>query len=78
MGKLKLFCEISPLTYQISVKKNIFLRKIKDALSRQRFARIKSYEKLPVMIYKHASLIRIQTWSCKKIKRSIWLFPHPK
>lgn len=58
MGKRKLFCEISPLTYQISVKKNIFLRKIKDALSRQRFARIKSYEKLPVMIYKHASLIR--------------------
>lgn len=58
MGKRKLFCEISPLTYKISVKKNIFLRKIKDALSRQRFARIKSYEKLPVMIYKHASLIR--------------------
>ena len=39
-------------------RRTSFLRKIKDALSRQRFARIKSYEKLPVMIYKHASLIR--------------------
>ncbi|MDE5904903.1 VanW family protein [Duncaniella sp.] len=58
MGKRKLFCEISPLTYRISVKKNIFLRKIKDALSKQRFARRKSNDKLPVMIYKHASLIR--------------------
>ena len=54
----KLFCEISPLTYKISVSKNILLRKISDAFSGTSFAKTKSGEKLPVVIYSHNSLIR--------------------
>lgn len=56
--KRKLFCEICPLTYRISVKKNIILRNIKDVLSLKRFANEKAYEPLPVIIYSHKSLIR--------------------
>lgn len=54
----KLFCEISPLTYKISVSKNILIRKISDAFSGISFAKTKSLEKLPVVIYSHNSLIR--------------------
>lgn len=56
--KRKLFCEISPLTYKISMEKCILLRKSKDAFSKEKFANEKRMEKLPVMIYKHNSLIR--------------------
>lgn len=54
----KLFCEICPLTYKISVKKNIILRKISDFVHKTKFAKTKSEEKLPVVIYSHKSLIR--------------------
>jgi len=54
----KLFCEISPMTYKISVQKNIFLRNIKDVFSKNKFATKKSVEKFPFIIYKHKSLIR--------------------
>lgn len=56
----KLFCEISPLTYQISRRKSILTRQIKDRLSKEHFATAKSNEKLSVVIYKHNSLIRRQ------------------
>lgn len=56
--KRKLFCEISPLTYRISVVKCRALRAIKNALSSERFAREKSAEPLEVSIYTHSSLIR--------------------
>lgn len=56
--KRKLFCEVSPLTYQISVYKNIILRNINDILSMQKFARQKQEIKLPYKVYKHNSLIR--------------------
>lgn len=56
--KRKLFCEISPFTYKISVLKCRTVKRIKNVLSGQRFAREKSNEKLPVVIYKHNSLIR--------------------
>ena len=56
--KRKLFCEISPITYKISMEKEIFLRHIKDMLSDETFAKEKISEKLPVTIYKHNSLIR--------------------
>ncbi len=55
MGR-KLFCEISPLTYNISVKKERFIRRINNLLAATKFAKIKS-EPLPVVIYKHESLI---------------------
>lgn len=46
------------MRYQLAVKKNIIVRKIKDGISRRKFASRKSEEKLPVVIYKHNSLIR--------------------
>ena len=56
--KRKLFCEISPLTYKISMEKGIALRNIKDLTTKEKFANYKSEEKLPFLIYKHNSLIR--------------------
>ena len=58
----KLFCEISPLTYRISVRKNILQRTVADAYRQARgrvtFARERSQEPLPVCAYAHRSLIR--------------------
>lgn len=56
--KRKLFCEISPLTYKISMEKGILLRNIQDLFSKEIIAKEKSNEKLPYTIYKHNSLIR--------------------
>lgn len=53
-----LFCEISPLTYKISVAKNILIRKIKNVFYSGKFSKTKSDKKLPLLIYKHNSLIR--------------------
>lgn len=54
----KLFCEISPLTYKISTLKCRIFRNIKDMFSGCRFAKVKQEELLPVVVYKHNSLIR--------------------
>ena len=54
----KLFCEISPVTYKISVFKCRLLRRIKDLFSFNRFAVTKSSEPLPVLVYNHKSLMR--------------------
>ena len=56
--KRKLFCEIAPWTYRLSVEKCILVRKIMDTLKTTRLAKEKSSEPLPVLVYKHASLIR--------------------
>ena len=53
----KLFCEISPLTYAISVKKMRMQRRIKDFLGKNKFAKGQRAP-LPVLIYKHSLLIR--------------------
>lgn len=53
----RLFCEISPMTYWISVKKNQMQRRLIDVFSRRTFSK-KKEEPLPVIIYRHASLIR--------------------
>ncbi len=58
MKKRKLFCEISPLTYKISVSKGIILRNIQDFFSFNKFAKKKSEDILPIIIYKSNSLIR--------------------
>lgn len=58
MVKRRLFCEISPLTFRISRQKCIFLRKLKDICSGQRFAKDKSLSPLSHLIYRHSSLIR--------------------
>ena len=54
----KLFCEISPLTYKISVIKCRLIRHIKNLRSRRNFATVKQEDLLPYTIYKHNSLIR--------------------
>ena len=58
MKQRKLFCEISPLTYKISTHKCIAVRKLKDSISSDNFAKVKNNNKLPVVVYKHNSLIR--------------------
>lgn len=56
--KRKLFCEISPLTYRLSMEKEILKRHIWDFLRRNRFAKERTETALPVLIYRHNSLIR--------------------
>lgn len=55
--KRKLFCELSPTAYRLSVAKNRAQRRLKDRLSRAVFAQKKG-QPLPVTVYRHASLIR--------------------
>ncbi len=54
----KLFCEISPLTYRLSTFKCRLVRDVQNLWMRQRLARNKQEELLPIVIYKHNSLIR--------------------
>lgn len=54
----KLFCELNPLTYKISIYKGIFLRKLKWLMNRRIYAKTFQTEKLPITIYEHKSLIR--------------------
>lgn len=54
----KLFCELNPLTYKISVKKERFKRHAKWILDNNKYVSEKSEEKLPVLLYSHNSLIR--------------------
>ena len=56
--KQKLFCEISPAAYKLSVLKCRSVRFCKDAISRRGFAETLQREKLPALIYAHKSLIR--------------------
>lgn len=54
----KLFCEISPFTYRLSMEKEILKRHLKDLRQKIRFAKKRVEESLPVVIYRHNSLIR--------------------
>ena len=54
----RLFSQISPFTYKISVRKGIVQRKIKDAASGLKLALTFSEEPLNVEVYAHKSLIR--------------------
>lgn len=54
----KLFCEIHPVCYRISVAKCRLVRYLKDIFSSERFSYIRQEEKLPVLLYEHKSLIR--------------------
>ncbi|MBQ7056961.1 MAG: VanW family protein [Bacteroidaceae bacterium] len=46
----KLFCEISPLTYAISLRKEIMKRKIRNVLSKEMYSNERAEEKLPVLL----------------------------
>ncbi len=54
----KLFCEINPVTYKISVMKCRFLRYLVWLFGGKKYAHAFSEERLPVVVYKHKSLIR--------------------
>ncbi len=56
-NKRKLFCEISPLTYKISVMRCQTMRHIKNLFTRN-IATVKTDNLLPCVIYKQSSLIR--------------------
>ena len=58
--KRKLFCEISPLCYNISVYKCQIIRYIVNFFLLGKLAKTFSKEELPIVIYKHKSLIRRQ------------------
>ena len=53
----KLFCEINPTCYKISLVKEILLRNIKDFYSTEKFAKNKSKEELPNIIKGHSSIL---------------------
>ena len=54
----RLFCEMGPLAYRISMEKEILRRRLSDALGGETFASLRSTAPLPVLIYRHSSLIR--------------------
>ena len=56
MGR-KLFCDISPTAYKISVKKEILLRHIKNVLSREKIAKTHSKNELPNIVKSHSSIL---------------------
>ncbi|QSX06743.1 VanW family protein [Sedimentibacter sp. zth1] len=55
--KRKLFCEICPLTYKISLLKEYFIYDLKDIINKTKFSKKISTEKLPVIIKGHSSQI---------------------
>ncbi len=54
----KLFCQLGPWAYQLSVVKCRMERRLRDYLSGARFACQRVPDPLPVLIYRHSSLIR--------------------
>ena len=57
MAKRKLFCEISPLCYKISLQKEYILRDIHDITNRTDFADTYSEKELPCIVKGHRSVI---------------------
>ena len=55
MKKRKLFCEISPLCYEISHKKECFLHDVKDIMKNEKIATEKNTVPLPVILKSHSS-----------------------
>ena len=56
--KRPLFCEICPFTYRLSIEKEIMKRNISDLMAGIHFAKERTDEQLPFMVYRHNSLIR--------------------
>ena len=53
-----LFCELCPFAYRLSMEKEILKRHFKDLLTHTAFAQERTNDSLPVVIYRHNSLIR--------------------
>lgn len=54
----RLFCELSPLAYRISVEKSCALRTLRDGFSAERFPKLRMEAPLPALVCRHNSLIR--------------------
>lgn len=55
MKQKRLFCELGPAAYAISMYKQIMVRKLKDMLGKEKFAVRRSTELLPERIWRHSS-----------------------
>ncbi len=53
----KLFCDISPTTYKISMKKEIMLRNIKNITSKEKVAKTHFNKELPNIVKSHSSIL---------------------
>ena len=53
----KLFCDINPTCYRISLEKEIFKRHIKNVVSKDKIAKTKSKEILPNIVKSHSSIL---------------------
>lgn len=53
----KLFCDISPTTYKISVKKEILFRHIKNNIGKEKIAKTYSNKELPNIVKSHSSIL---------------------
>ena len=51
----RLFCEINPFCYSVSVKKERLKRRFKDLFSREKFASERSEKELPCIVAAHSS-----------------------
>lgn len=56
MGR-KLFCDISPTTYKISLRKEIMIRKIKDVCSKEKLATTHKTDPFPNIVKSHSSIL---------------------
>lgn len=56
MGR-KLFCDISPTTYKISLRKEIMIRKIKDVCSKEKLATTHKTDPYPNIVKSHSSIL---------------------
>ena len=56
--KRMLFCELCPLAYRLSAEKEILKRHLRDLAGKTHFAKERTSNSLPVLIYRHNSLIR--------------------
>lgn len=54
----KLFCELSPFAYRLSMEKEILKRHLRDLFQKTSFAKERTENSLPVLVYQHKSLIR--------------------
>lgn len=55
--KRKLFCELGPAAYRLSLKKEILRRDLKDLCGRESIARARQAEALPVLVKCHSSVL---------------------
>lgn len=55
MARKRLFCELGPTAYAISLRKQIITRKIRNLLSREKFATRRQSDTLPTLVSSHTS-----------------------